>query len=363
MTANFRVLMFGPGLQATSGITNVVNNWFDAGINERINLTYISTLDNYVPGHYLRKFFNAIRAYFFLIKVGLQDTDLVHIHLSHGMSFYRKLIIFEYATRMGVKTVVHLHGSCFQEFYASGTPLRKKLIQSMFNRASGVLVLSKAWKKFIQSISNNNSVYIIYNGGSVEKFGEQLDQQDKVIIAFMGRLGQRKGIYDLLEAFHRLCKVHTSSELLLGGDGEIEQVKAVIKKKNLESRVKVLGWVSGQEKINVFRKASIYVLPSYNEGLPGSVLEAMAASTAIVSTPVGGIPEAVIEGKNGFLVNPGDIDALYSRLLKLCNDKVLRKAMGNESKEILGQKFNIYKIIDELICTYQKILITTAENN
>jgi glycosyltransferase involved in cell wall biosynthesis len=190
----------------------------------------------------------------------------------------------------------------------------------------------------------------------------QKNPGNQISIAFMGRLGQRKGVYDLLEAFRRVSEELPNVQLLLGGDGEIEQVRKEVLRCGLEDRVQILGWVNGQDKFDVFDQADIYVLPSYNEGLPGSILEAMASSTPIISTPVGGIPEAVNEGVNGYLVDPGDVDSLYSRLLMLCKDSGLRLRMGEASRKLVEEKFDIKEIVNKVIIVYQDILSPQSRN-
>lgn len=356
MSGKLNVLMVGPGLQATSGISNVVNNWLEAGLSDKLNLDYVSTLDEYVPGHYVVKFCNAVRSYCQVVAKSFGRVDILHIHLSSGMSFYRKLWIFWYAKLRRISVAVHLHGSEFKEFYDHGTRIRRWLIRGLFDYAEATFVLSHSWLAFVQSISSNRHIHLLYNGALVAKFGSKLVDPDAVVIAFMGRLGARKGVYDLLEAFELLAKEVTAARLVLGGDGDVENVKAVVEKKSLDKHVSVLGWVSGDRKIEVFRKADIYVLPSYNEGLPGSILEAMAAGAPIVSTPVGGIPEAVIDGTNGFLVQPGDIKSLHQKLLILCTDRALRERMGRESKRLIEEKFDIRRIVEDLVDCYQQML-------
>ena len=350
------VLMFGPAKTATSGISSVVNNWLGAGLEKNISLEYIATLDDYVPGEYIKKSLNALRAYrVFWVKCKA-PVDLVHIHLSSGMSFYRKLIIFWFAKRRNIKVAVHLHGSVFKEFYEDGSRFQQRLVSWLFDQSDGIFVLSRHWKSFIEKISSNKQIYIINNGASVKLVGKKSTDPDKIVIAFMGRLGLRKGTYDLLEAFQMLSADIPEARLVLGGDGDINRVRSLVEEKGLSSQVEVLGWVSGDEKTDVFRRADIYALPSYNEGLPGSILEAMAASTPIVSTPVGGIPEAVIESQNGYLIEPGNVNALYLRLVELCQDKELRLLMGKESRRLIEQTFNLEKIIIDLQNAYKEIL-------
>ena len=359
MHNKYKVLMFGPGPTVMGGISSVVNDWLEAGIEQKLNLKYISTLQDGKPGRYIGKLSDALKAYFKLLVEVIKPADIAHIHLSSYMSFYRKLIIFWLVKTRNIKTVVHLHGSMFREFYEDGKKFQKKLITWMFDNADAIIVLSESWSQFISEISNNRNIHIVYNGIDAGKFKNiSATDKNKITISFLGRLGKRKGTYDLLEAFAQLNKEIPNTELMLAGDGDIEKIQTLIDKKELHKQVHVLGWITGTQKLNVLANTDIYALPSYNEGLPVSILEAMASELPIISTPIGGIPEAIIEGRNGFLVQPGDIDTLCLRLSELCRNQQLRHKMGHENIQIISQKFDIHKLIDELLTVYKQIITT-----
>lgn len=349
------VLMFGPNRFTTSGISNVVNNWIENGIGVMANIDYISTLENYVPGQYIIKIGNAVKAYFYLIVKSRQRIDIIHIHMSSYMSFFRKWFIFKYSKWKKLKTIIHIHGSEFDLFFNNSNRFIKKIIVDTFDTADAVIVLSKSWKKFVQTFSVNPHVYILYNGSSLNKFSGKIQNNSKIIVLFMGRLGQRKGTYDLLQAFGKAIKIIPDLQLILGGDGDVDQVREMVSKMGLRDHVTVPGWISGEEKARIFKSCDIYVLPSYNEGLPGSILEAMAVGVPIISTPVGGIPETVIENRNGFLINPGDVDSLYEKIVKLGQNRKLREKMGSESQKIIKEKFEIECIVDRLGEIYDEV--------
>ncbi len=345
--------MFGTGV--TGGITGVVNDWVEAGITKYVNLEYISTLND-IHSSKLTKLIVAVVAYYKLLIKSFGSVDIVHIHLASNMSFYRKLIIFIIAKLCNIKTVVHLHGSEFKDFYNNSWSIQKELISYMYNKASAIIVLSESWRSFVSSISSNENIHIIYNGASIKKFQPKEKNNTSITILFMGRLGNRKGVYELLQSFKKLFVKVPQTLLLLGGDGEIEKVQHLVKKMELSEHIKVLGWVSGKQKIDLYGIADIFVLPSYNEGLPVSILEAMASGLPIVSTPVGGIAEAVINEKNGYLVQPGDVEALYKRLLDLCMNSELRETMGKESRCLVSSKFNLEDIVIQVTNVYDLIL-------
>lgn len=348
--------MFGPALTATSGISAVVNNWIEGGLRQRVALSYVSTLDDYVPGNYVRKARDALRAYRRATVLNRKGVDAVHIHLSSGMSFYRKLMVFRLAKIKGLKVIVHLHGSMFEMFYEQSSTVGRRLIASVFNGADAVIVLSDTWRQFLSRVSNNERTYVLYNTSSVGRFRPDKGADEKIVITCMGRLGSRKGTYDLIEAFARVSSRVPAAELVLGGDGALHEVQRFVEEKRIADRVRILGWVVGEEKRRVFERADVYVLPSYNEGLPGSIVEAMAAGAPIISTPVGGIPEAVVDGENGFLVQPGDVDRLSERLLQLCNDEPLRRTMGERSRHYVEAKFDTASAVERLIGIYGNVM-------
>jgi glycosyltransferase involved in cell wall biosynthesis len=350
-----RVVMFGPDLSATSGISNVVNNWLQGGIADMVALTYISTLKEYVPGRFFRKIFEALNAYARMIALPGRDYDIVHIHFSSGMSFYRKLVLFFIARIKRKKIVVHLHASSFKSFYNDARWPAKRLIECFFNGSDMVLVLSESWRAFCREFCDPGKMRIVYNGAIIKERVEKKNGRI-VNIACMGRLGERKGTYDLLKAFERLLEKTSDVRLVLGGDGDVDIVRKIVGDKGMGENVAVLGWVSGAQKDKVFNDADVYVLPSYNEGLPGSVLEAMAAGCPVVSTYVGGIPEVVGNGVNGYLIQPGDIDALYEKIYALASERKTREGMGARSREIVEEKFDIRRIVKDLAGAYHQIL-------
>lgn len=347
-----RVGMFGPKLTATSGISAVVNNWIAVGLDRDVQLEYVATLDEYVPGQTVRKLFNALRSYMRCLRITRLSTDIVHLHVSSHMSFYRKLFVFAWCKAMALPVVVHLHGSSFEDFYRSGPGFQRFLIRFMCEKSSVVLALSESWAAFVSGIAPKSRVVVLYNGAPADLYQGTHPERDEIVILFMGRLGPRKGTRDLLDAFAMVAADFENARLILAGDGEVVEFRAIVAERGLADRVTVPGWIGSDKKADMFVNCDIYALPSYNEGLPGSILEAMASAKPIVSTPVGGIAEAVNHGVNGFLVEPGDVKALATHLSKLLADAELRDRMGRASRELLVEKFESAKIVKRLIRIY-----------
>lgn len=114
----------------------------------------------------------------------------------------------------------------------------------------------------------------------------------------------------------------------LGGDGEASAARALAQRLGIVDRVETPGWMTGATKAQWLARATIYALPSYAEGLPMSVLEAMAAGAPVVATPVGGISDVLSDGVHGLLVPPGDVVALVAALARLLDDAGLRDRLA-----------------------------------
>ncbi len=345
-----KIVMTGTRFDTMGGISSVVNVYRDAGLFQRYPVHYIAT---HCDGSSAAKLKIALSA--LLQFIGLLLTNqvgLLHIHVSSRASFWRKACFFFAARLFRVPTILHLHSGGFHLFYEQHCgPLRKKLVRHIFNHASRVIVLSNTWKQWLQTISSNAHIVAIYNPVMVPP-AQPRDGQPGARLLVLGRLGKLKGSYDLLQAVATIAPQFPDLLLEMGGDGELEQVTARARELGIEQHVRLLGWVRGADKDRHMQAARIYLLPSYNEGLPMSVLEAMAAGLPVITTPVGGIPEAVTDGVEGFLVQPGDVDALAGRLAQLLQDDALTQQMGAAARRKIEQTFSAEAILPHIDALY-----------
>ena len=346
--------MLGTSKNTMGGISSVVKVYCESNLLSAHRIRYIST---HKDGPKTAKAFIALNALFeFILSTVNSPTKLVHIHISSRASFWRKSIYVLISNVFRIPVILHLHGSEFQIFYEdeSGTAA-KRFISYVFDSASHVVVLSDTWKDWVSSISKNPRIIPIYNPASLPPVATPFSARDEHTLLFLGRLGKRKGTYDLLHAIAKISGEFPNLKLLLGGDGEIDLVKGEVSRLGIENHVTLLGWVSGEQKEQLLKAASIYVLPSYNEGLPMSILEAMAAGLPIVSTPIGGIPEAITDGFEGRLVEPGDVDGLAAALRELLGNADLRQRMGAAARTKVENTFSADIIIPQVEAIYREL--------
>lgn len=278
------------------------------------------------------------------------EIKIVHVQGSVGASFWRKAIFIYIAKFFHKKVVWHMHAGRFAVFYQQ----HRYAVRKVVNKSDVIIALSEYWKEYFKNEFPTKRVEIIKNVISAPRVHKQ--QTGYFTLLFLGLLGKNKGIYDLLECI-RDHKVEFQGKLKLyiGGNGEIEHVKQLIKEYGIADITIFEGWVSGDKKIELLNKSDAYILPSYKEGLPISILEAMSYGMPIISTPVGGIPEIVSTGENGYLVEPGNKEDIYKAIISLLNDSDLRNRMGSVSLSRVGEHLPEY-VEKQLETLYDSLL-------
>ena len=340
---------------ASGGMSQVVQSLRQAGLFEKHGIKLIVTHDR---GSLVRRLALAGGAFFkFVWLACTRQVSLVHAHVAMRGSFWRKSAFLTVAQVCGIPRIVHLHGSEFRDFYERGCGrMQRAIIRYQLTMADSVVVLSATWSSYIQGIAPGARTVTIHN------FVNERDLRSSVAasgvtrssrtVLFLGEIGHRKGIFDLLRAFRRVVDRYPDACLVAGGTGELAAAAELVDALGIEKCVTFPGWVAGSEKCKLLARATLYALPSYNEGLPVSILEAMAVGLPIVSTPVGGIPDAVTEGVNGFMVEPGDIESLADRICRLLGDERLRQAMGSNATGVLEARFSSASASAEISALY-----------
>jgi len=284
------------------------------------------------------------------------NYKLVHIHSASYISFYRKYLFFltiKYILRR--KIIYHIHGSEYQIFVENSNRFVGVMIKHMMEKSDAIICLSIQWKQFFEENFILRSIYILNNIISIPVDIVKNREDKKIRFLLLGRVGKRKGIFDLIDTVYKnrdyfLGKI----ELFIGGDGEIDRLKQEIKEYRIEEIVQYVGWVSSTKKDRLLVNADVYLLPSYNEGLPISILEAMSYKKPIISTDVGGISTIVKNGFNGFLIEAGDKEALFTKMKYFIENREKIDEYGLNSFQ-LSKDFLPEKVIKNLHILYTKV--------
>ncbi len=345
------LVMLGTDFTTQGGVASVVKVYREAGLFARYPSVYLAT---HRDGGALRKLaamLGAMARFGWLLLQ--QRVGLVHIHVASRASFWRKMAFVALARLFRVPYIMHLHGAEFAIFYEKESGARRKaLIRRVFNSSAAVVVLSSAWRDWMTGIGIEVPVHAIHNPVVLPPASAWGNRQSGDVL-FLGRLGQRKGSFDLVEAAARPAAAR--ARLLLGGDGDVAGVRQRAAALGVADRVEMLGWVGAERRAALLQQAWIYCLPSYNEGLPMSLLEAMAAGLPVITSPVGGIPDAVTDGVEGFLVAPGDVDGIAARLVQMIADPDLARRMGSAARHKVERTFSSAVILPRLETLYRQL--------
>lgn len=324
-----RVVMFGPRLDVMGGVTSVVNTWLSARAIREVDLTYLATT---ADGHALLKLRQGVKSQIHLGAHFLRDqpADLYHIHLAADASLWRKLWFFNQVLQTGRPIVLHIHGALVERSYEN-SPFFAAALRFMLTRAARVFVL---YRDFGESVTRWTAgkarPRLLLNPVALDQLARPADlpRPPRPTVLFMGVIGWRKGPFDLLKAIPEIRAAVPDVLVRFGGNGEIDKLRAEATALGVQDSVEVPGWISGADRVAAFHRASAFCLPSYNEVLPMSIIEAMAASLPVVATNIAGIPEEVVDGETGFLVPPGSPVALARRLVDVLAQPARAQAMG-----------------------------------
>jgi glycosyltransferase involved in cell wall biosynthesis len=340
-----KVLMLGPSLDVRGGITSVTQTWLASEALRGVEVIHVGTVGE---GRRRQKAIQMVQAQGAFLQGLRKKPDLVHIHVANWLSFLRKLWYLQQARAAGLPVVLHIHGSQFADLHDK-SEVGAALVRHAFQRAALVLALSEgARRSFDEWTGGRARTEVLYNPVVLDGVGTGRPLAEPPVILFMGLIGDRKGVFDLVAVIPEILAVAPGTRFVFGGNGEVDRLRAAIAAAGVEGSCEVLGWVAGADKVRAFERASIYCLPSYREGLPVSVLEAMAAGLPVVSTAIAGTPEAVADGETGFLVEPGDRGALAERLVRLARDASLRASMGQAGRSLAEARFGSEAIAGRL---------------
>ena len=335
------------------GMVTVVKNYLTCRNWKNVELSFIPT---HREGNKLIKSLYFAVAYLRVAARLLEKkVDLVHLHVAERGSFYRKAYLVRLCRRLGIPVVLHHHAAEFEAFYAGLSDRQKEYVKEILEAADTNLVLSDFLKKKLLEKAVRAEVEILHNAVSTDK--QYCYRGDKPRIVMLGRIGERKGSYDLLTAVAQIRdRLPLDTELWLCGDGETQKARRLAAELHIEDMIAHVGWISGGELEVCLRDAAVHVLPSYREGLPMSILETMGMGIPNISTRIASIPEVIRDGETGFLLEPGDIDGLKTAILGLLSDKELRQKISRRSYDLITEEFSLEASVAKLERLYIGIL-------
>ena len=342
-----RILVIGPGRRVRGGITSVILDHSELPLWELYSCRWLETYDD---RNNAWKIFAAAWA---LIQAPflIDRCNIVHIHVAFCTSVYRKFLFFFIARLFRKKIVLHLHAPDPTPFYKFP---QSYFIKKMFRESDVIIALSESWKCEILKIEPQSNVVVIPNpcGGNVDCL--PVDAKEPLVL-YTGKQEDRKGFCDLIRAASIVIAKNASTKFVLAGHGDIERGKKLAEDLGILASISFPGWISGGEKHKLLQQASIFCLPSYGEGVPISMLEAMNYKLPVIVTPVGGIPDVISDRVNGLLVEPGNVEAIANAINELIENPSYANKISNSGCEYVKTNYSLEVIGLKLTELYEKL--------
>lgn len=344
-----QILTVGPSFKNHRGgigaVLEVYNSYFD-------NFNFISSYKIGTTISQVLYFLISICKFIYTLCLN-GEIKIVHIHGASYGSFYRKsifVLLSKFVFRK--KVIYHVHGARFDLFvYGEAKPngvkqwipkLTRRLVKAILSRTDLLLCLSYSWETFFINELNieKHKIIVLNNVINFDVNTPNYAVNGKLKLVFLGEVGVRKGLYDLLDVIKINKDIFENKiHLSIGGNGDIDYLQKFISQHDIGHIVSFVGWISGERKISLLRDSDILILPSYAEGLPISLLEGMAFGMPLISTNVGGIREILINGVNGILISPGNKENIRDAILYFLKNPSKISEFGSKSFEIV----NVYR--------------------
>ncbi|GIV03102.1 MAG: polysaccharide biosynthesis protein [Fimbriimonadales bacterium] len=351
--SKLHVLMLGPSLSVQGGVSSVERLILENQGPDVVIRMLPTTFQ--VPNalKFLAFFPVLIRLFWVLLT---QRVDLVHIHFSVRGSMWRKAVCAELARLFKKPIVMHSHAGGLREYITSLPKWLQRWFCRVLRGADALIALSEGWRRyFVDELGlQEDRVHAMPNPIALPEWVPNRCGRKTVTLVFLGRMDENKGPVRILKAVSEFSDTMSKRvKIHMAGDGEVENVRRAAASLGLEQVTVVEDWVTPDRRDQILAQGDVFVLPSLFEGMPMSLLEAMAWGLPVVTTPVGGIPEVVTDGVEGFLVPPNDVGVLRDALGRLIADPDLRLRMGMAARES-ARRFDIKAYADSLTRLYRR---------
>jgi glycosyltransferase involved in cell wall biosynthesis len=356
-----RVLMLGPLPPLTGGMATVTENLRSSDLRRICQLAVMNNGKSTPPR---RSLLTGVKAQTKLLRqlagtVRRERTCIVHIHTSQFFGFWRDCMHLFVAQWLGGRVVLHNHGASFDRWADQMGPLARSIMRRSFESAAGVIVLSNDWLHKLAPLAPRARWHVVPNGLPLPPKVNNV-ATDPPVFLFLGDWTSRKGVHDLVKAVALASRSDFPGTVHLAGfekePGQLKELEQHIAATGCGSRIRILGTLAPDAKEVAVASAHCLVLPSYAEGLPMAILEGMAHGLPVIATRVGAIPEVVHDGHEGFLIEPGDVEALADRLLRIAADPQLRLTMGAAARRCVEAEYSLDVMVERIMAIYSEVL-------
>lgn len=358
------VVLIGPYPPPYGGVSAYIESLHKSPLDQEFGVQVFNT---YTPGGISSTMKKSLSLCRYLIR-NRKELGILHIHGGSRSAFWKYLPVFFLNIFLRRNIIYHIHSQTGFTKFLEGSAV-SRFFFNLFLKRQHIIVLSTVFKKFLEDRFGYRNIHYVHTSVNIKEeemkenpglFKEIFSegQREKKKILFFGLVTKRKGVQDLVKVIPELVEKHPEALFIIAGTSgdftaELDEFVASFGKPD---NLLYLKNVSNEVKVELFRCSDIYTLPTYSEGLPMAIMDAMAFGMPMVTTPVGAIPEVIIEGENGFLGEPGDHQKLAENISMLLGDEALcRKIRENNMKKARGE-FTPDKLIAKMSQIYHTVL-------
>lgn len=370
MNQDTPVILIGPMCEDPAESVSAVNRAFVDGLQDRF--TFVCSACNRRYGATRQSQLNLWNLYYLLkhlliwfAKLLQYRPQIAHYAISSGTAMEKGFLMLGLARICGARTVGHLHSGGFIDHWNQLSRMRRHFASRQLAKLDGFIVLSETWRELIEEhIGIARDKLFVVNNPIATSFEDAmiampLDRPGNRLFS-LGTMGRSKGVLELVAACAVVAKETRDFMLDIVGPEREPGIRDLVSRQvmnlSLTALVRLQGSVHGPAKLDLFREATIFVLPSHFENFPLVVIEAAAAGQAIITTRVGAVPEFFEDGVSAIFVDIGNEVQLADAITRLIRNPDERRRLGAGAREVYQRRLSRVKILKSLLVLYEHVL-------
>jgi glycosyltransferase involved in cell wall biosynthesis len=354
------ILICGPHRDAVSGVSTHVNLLMGSSLAEDFELAHFQVgsegRGEGVPGRLARLALSPLALFATIL---FRHVAIVHLNTSlNPRAYWRDLAYLLVAKLLRARVVYQVHGGQLPHKFFERSRVLTALLRWSLGLPDLVLVLASVELEAYRAFIPAQRVVTLPNGIDCRPFARVPTVRSRADhpfrLVYIGRFAREKGLYEALQGVRLAAGVGIDARIVMAGEGaEGEKLQAYARALGLGARAIFIGAVFGDDKVRLLGGADVAILPSYAEGLPYALLEAMAAGIPVLATPVGAIPDVVTHGIHGYLAPPRDAAAIASAIVALATDRERLSWMSRACRKRVLAAYSIERLARELALYYR----------
>ncbi len=356
------IAVLGPRRGAMSGVSTHVDLLMDSGLREDFELVHFPVggagRDEGAFGRFLRLLGSPFALFATIL---FRQVSVVHINTSlDPRAYWRDLAYLAVAKLLRARVLYQVHGGALPQNFFAGRPRLTRFLRWTLKLPEAVVVVARceldAYRQFIPE----QRLLLLPNGIDCRPFAHVPTVRSRadhpLRLVYIGRIAREKGLYESLQGLRLALELGVDARLVIAGQGAEEaRLRRYAQALGIASRITFAGPVQGRDKVTLLAGSDVMIMPSYSEGLPYALLEAMAAGVPVIATPVGAIPDVVTPGTHGCLVPPRDGKAMAEALAEMSRDRERLSWMSRACRLRVRAAYSIEKLASELAAQYARL--------